>query len=317
MVKRRKTISVIVPCLNEEENILPLYNRLQKVFRKLPLFVPEYIFVDNNSPDGSEDIFTSLAKRDKKVKVIFMSRNFGSPQPSFVAGLTNARGDAVILLQGDIQDPPELIPAFIKKWGEGYDIVYGTRIKRRGNSFLMNIFYKVFYVLLKKLSYLDIPMETGDFSLLDRVVVNQLLQFPEVDYHLRGLRAFVGFRHTSIPYVRDARTRGKSTENFFSSLWWAKTIIVNFSLRPLALVSQIAFMVMLFTLAALFINIFSLFIFHDSPRGVPTIILLILFLGAIQMLSLSIIAEYLGKIFLEVKGRPRFIIRKLLNIKKV
>ena len=308
-----KKISVIVTCYNEEENIIPLYERLQKVFKKI-LYRYEIIYVDNDSTDNSLQIFKNLAKKDRAVKVIIMSRNFGSPQPSFVAGLKHSTGDAIVLLHGDIQDPPELIPKFIKYWEKKYDVVYGIRTDRKGTGLIYNFLYKAFYHVLKKLSYIDIPLHAGEFSLFDKKIKKELMQFKEFDYYLRALRSYVGFKQIGIPYIRDARIHGKSTENFFKSLWWAKTIIINFSLKPLEWISKVAFAVMLLAFLYMAGSIISVFVFKNSPTGIPTIVVLILFLGGIQLLSLSVIAEYLAKIFIEIKGRPRYIIKKTYNL---
>jgi dolichol-phosphate mannosyltransferase len=311
---KSKTISVIVACYNEDKNINEIYKRIISVFKNNKSYDYEIIFVDNDSSDNSEKLFNNLAEKNKKVKIIFMSRNFGSPQPSFIAGLEYSKGDAAILLHGDIQDPPELIPKFIEKWKKGYDVVYGIRKTRKGYGFFMNLFYKSFYYLLQKLSYIKIPLNAGDFSLIDRKVINELLKIEEYDYYLRCLRAYVGFKQTGIEYIRDSRKYGKSNENIFTGLWWAKTIIINFSFQPLEFISKIAFLVMFFSFIFIIINIILILIYRNSPPGIPTVVILILFLGGIQLLSLSIIAEYLAKIFLEVKRRPRYIIKKKLNI---
>jgi glycosyltransferase involved in cell wall biosynthesis len=292
-----------------------MYDRIVSVFRKLTLYRYEIIFIDNDSEDDSREVLLRLAYKDRSVKVVFMSRNFGSPQPSFLAGLTYAKGDAVVLLHGDIQDPPELIPQFIGKWKKGYQVVYGIRKKRDGYNLIWNLFYHGFYFLLKKLSYVNIPLDAGEFSLIDRQVVKELLKIDEYDYYLRCLRAFVGFSQTGIEYVREPRRRGRSSENMLTSFWWAKTIIINFSMKPLEIISQFALVVMAGSFIAVIINIILVLVFGHSPRGIPTIVVLILFLGGVQLLSLAIIAEYLAKIFLEVKRRPRYIIRKTINMK--
>ncbi len=311
---KQTLISLIVPCYNEQLNIELMYRRITAVFKKLPGYDFELLYVDNASVDGSAAIYSRLAKKDKRVKVILMSRNFGSPQPSFVAGLSFAKGDAAVLLHGDIQDPPEMIPDFIKRWRQGYDVVYGVRTSRRGYNVMWNLMYKGFYYLLEKLAYIQIPLNAGEFSLIDRRVMKELASFDEYDYYLRGLRAFVGFRQIGISYVRDSRVRGQSTESFWSGLWWAKTILINFSFRPLEWISTIAFGVVVLTVLLFIVNVIVVFIFHNSPRGIPTIVLLMLFLGGVQLLSLSVIAEYLAKIFLEVKRRPKYIIQKTLNL---
>ena len=315
--KKKKTlISVIVPCFNETENIKLLYERVTEVFKNLSNFTFEIIYVDNASTDSSEKIINKLAIKDNKVKAIFMSRNFGSPQPSFIAGLEYSRGEAAVFLHGDIQDPPELIPQFIQKWLSGYDVIYGVRTSREGYNLVWNFFYKVFYLILNKLAYIEIPLNSGEVSLMSKRAYTELLKLEENDYYLRCLRAFVGFKQVGVPYVRSARLHGKSTENFFTGLWWAKTILVNFSFKPLEWISLLAFSVMLLTFLLIVINLIWIIIYHDSPRGVPTIVILVLFLGGIQLLSLSVIAEYLARIFLEVKKRPRYIIRKIINLPK-
>lgn len=318
MKQNSQLISIVVACYNEEENILEMYNRVQAVFKKIEnKYSFELLFVDNNSTDNSMNVYSAIVKKDPRVSVICMSRNFGSPQPSFIAGLEHAKGSASILFHGDIQDPPELIPSFIQKWEEGYDVVYGIRKDRKGYNFIWRFFYKFFYYLLKKLSYITIPMNAGDFSLMDRVVVKELVNINEYDYYIRCLRAFVGFKQVGISYVRDARHRGKSTENFISGMWWAKTIIVNFSFKPLTWISQLAFLIVIASFLSIIIFLVSYYFNPNSPRGIPTLFILILFLGGVQLLSLSVIAEYMSKIFLEVKKRPRFIIRKILTHKTV
>lgn len=309
---KNKKISVIVSCFNEEKNIREIYERIFRVFGKLD-YKYEIIFVDNSSEDTSVKIYKDLAKKDKNVKIIIMSRNFGSPQPSFIAGLENSTGDAAVLLHGDIQDPPEMISEFVKKWENGYQVVYGVRKFRKGYGFLMNFFYKSFYFLLQKLSYIKIPLDAGDFSLIDKVVIKELLKMEEYDYYLRCLRAYVGFDQIGIEYVRDSRKQGRSSENLFTGLWWAKTIIINFSLKPLELISKIAMVVMAFSFIFILVNVAMIIVNRNSPPGIPTIVILILFLGGIQLLSISIIAEYLAKIFLEIKRRPKYIIRKKIN----
>jgi len=307
-----KKISIIVACYNEEKSVNEMYKRIIRVFNKLD-YTYEIIFIDNNSDDNSIKLYTDIAKKNKNVKVILMSRNFGSPQSSFLAGLEYSTGDAVVLLHGDIQDPPELIPEFTKMWEKGYDVVYGVRKIRKGYGFLMNFFYRSFYYLLKKLSYINIPLDAGDFSLMDKVVVKELLNLGEYDYYIRCLRAYVGFKQIGIEYVRDSRKNGRSTENFFTGLWWAKTIIINFSFKPLEIISRIAMLIMSFSFLFIIINVVTVLIDRNSPPGIPTIVILILFLGGVQLMCISIIAEYLAKIFLEVKNRPKYIIRKKIN----
>lgn len=309
----KKLISIIITCFNEGDSIKDAYERIRKIFGKIKEFDFEVIYVDNNSQDGSEKVYERLAKKDRRVRAILMSRNFGSPQPSFLAGLEKCRGDAAVLLHGDLQDPPELTEKFLEYWSKGYDVVYGVRTKRKGYGLLMNFFYKLFYFVLKKLAYIEIPLNAGEFSLIDRKVINELIKIDEYDYYLRCLRAYVGFRQKGIEYVRDARTRGRSTESLASGFWWAKTIIINFSFKPLEWISKLAFVIVVFSFLSIAIFLVYYFFNPNSPRGIPTLFVLILFLGGIQLLSISVIAEYLAKIFLEVKRRPRYIIRKIIS----
>jgi glycosyltransferase involved in cell wall biosynthesis len=310
---KKKTISMIVACYNEEENIVEMYKRIAEVFKKLPRYNFEIVYVDNASTDSSEKLYEKLAKKDKRVSAVVMSRNFGSPQPSFLAGLDASRGDAAMLLHGDIQDPPELLTKFIRKWENGYMVIYGVRTSRRGYNLFWNVLYKGFYYLLNKLAYIRIPLNAGDFSLIDKRVTKELLVMDEYDYYLRCLRAYVGFKQIGIPYIRDARAHGRTNENLLSGFWWAKTILVNFSFKPLEWISSIAFGVMIVTFLLGALDLVLTLINRQAPQGVPTIVLLILFLGGVQLLALSLIAEYLAKIFLEVKRRPRYIIRRVIK----
>lgn len=190
------------------------------------------------------------------------------------------------------------------------------RIYRKGYGAVMNFLYKSFYYFLQKLAYVRIPLNAGEFSLIDQRVIVELLKIDEYDYYLRCLRAFVGFKQIGIEYTREARHFGRSSENFLSGVWWAKTIIINFSFKPLEWISKLAFLVVAAAFASIIIFLIVYFFHPDSPRGIPTLFVLILFLGGIQLLSIGVIAEYLAKIFLEVKKRPKYIIRKTLNLKK-
>lgn len=312
MAKER--ISIIVPCYNEQDNIEDMYERVVAVFAKLKSYDFEIVYIDNHSLDNSVPIFQKLAKKDKRVKVILMSRNFGSPQPSFLAGMAAASGDSCVLLHGDIQDPPELIPTLLTHWKEGYDVVYGVRTTRKGYGFWWNFYYKAFYFLLKKLAYISIPLNAGEFSLMSRRVMESLLSIPEYDYNVRCLRAFVGFPQLGFPYVREARHKGKSTESFLSGVMWAKAIIFNFSFKPLTWISFLGFMVTISSVLFFFFYCGLLIIDKHRAPGIPTVLFIVLFLGGVQLLCISVIAEYIAKIFLEVKNRPRYIADKTYNM---
>lgn len=307
-----KKISLIIPCYNEKDNILAMYQRLNGVFLKNLSYELEFIYVDNGSTDGSELIYHELAKNDNRMQAIIMSRNFGSPQPSYLAGLRHSAGDAAILIAGDMEDPPEVIPKFLEKWQEGYEVVYGVRKGMRQAAF-RNFLSTIFYWLFQKMAYINIPLDAGDFSLLDRKVINEVVKFDERDFFLRGVRAFVGFKQVGVDFLRDKRQAGESNTSLRVALWWAKTIIINFSFKPLEWVSKLAFFVMIMAFLGIIINLVLYFIIPGAPRGIPTIVILILFLGGIQLLGIGIIGEYLAKIFIEIKHRPRYIIKEIIG----
>ena len=305
-----KMISAIVTLYRDEPAIPIMYERLTKTFQKIGCDY-EIIFVNDGSPDNCEGVLRELCAKDQKVSAIFHSRNFSS-QNAFTSGMKQAIGDAVVLLDGDLQDPPEIIEEFAKKWAEGYDVVYGERVKRDATKFLQ-LAYKAFYRVFQKLAYIKIPLDAGDFSLMDRKVVDALNSMPERDRFMRGLRAWTGFRQTGVPYVRPERMFGRTTNSVIKNIRWAKKGIFSFSYLPLELISFLAIVVVILSLLAIIFYLIAYFIWPGAPKGITTIIILILFLGGIQLLSIAIIGEYLAKIFEETKSRPLFIIKEILN----
>lgn len=304
-------LSVVVVCYRDEGNIKALYERLANVLSEItPRW--EIIYTNDASPDASEAILRELAAKDPRLTVINQARNFGA-QAAFTAGMVQSIGDAVILMDGDLQDPPEVILDFVKKWNEGYDVVYGVRRRREKSMGKLNEWlYHQFYTLFNKLSVMRVPIDAGEFSLIDRKAVDWMNALPERDRLLRGLRAWVGFKQTGVEYVRPERYWGKSTNSFWKNLRWAKRAIFSFSFLPLEWISFVALFVT--GIAALTILAYVILsIFYPSPRGFLTTLTVILFLGAIQLLSLAVIAEYLAKIFEEVKARPRYITREIIN----
>jgi dolichol-phosphate mannosyltransferase len=229
--------------------------------------------------------------------------------------MKQSMGDAVALLDGDLQDPPELIDDFVKKWMEGYDVVYGSRINRE-TSKIMNFSYKFFYRIFNKLSYLEIPLDAGDFSLMDRKVVDSINSLNESDRFIRGLRAWTGFKQIGVPYSRPERLFGKSTNNLFRNIQWAKKGIFSFSYLPLEIISFFSYLIVLISCIGLIIYTILYFIKDETPKGITTLIVLVLFLGGMQLLSISILSEYIGKILEETKKRPNYIIKKILNNRK-
>jgi dolichol-phosphate mannosyltransferase len=303
--KIEKKISAVVACYRDNLSIPVMHERLTAAFRTTG-YDYEIIFVNDGSPADDEKVIRVLCEKDTHVIGISHSRNFGS-QSAFVSGMEVASGDAVVLMDGDGQDPPELIPEFVKKWEEGFDIVYGQRIKREA-PFYMQFFYKLFYRIFRKLSDINVPVDAGDFSLIDKRAVSHILKFTEKDIFLRGLRAWVGFKQVGVPYVRPERLFGKSTNNFGKNVWWAKKGIFSFSMKPLYYIQGLGIAIFFVTIALI---IFYLFYYLMNPykasQGIMTLVMLILGLGSIQLISLSIIGDYIGKITEEVKNRPKFI----------
>jgi len=307
----RKKLSAIIAVYRDGPAIPYMYSRLKDTFEKIGVDY-EIIFVNDCSPDNAREVLVELAEQDKDVVVINHSRNFGS-QSAFTSGMHIATGDAVILLDGDLQDPPELIESFFQKWQEGYDVVYGVRVKRKATLFLQ-VAYKAFYRLFRAAAYVPIPLDAGDFSLLDRRVVNALNSLPENNRFLRGLRTWVGFRQTGVPYVRPERMFGRTTNSLMKNLGWARKAILSFSYAPLELITFLAFITVGLSLLGIVFQIGLRFLAPQLvPSGFSTLIILILFIGGIQLMCLSIIGSYLAHIYDEVKRRPPFIIESILN----
>lgn len=309
-----KLISAVVVCYGDEGNIRALYERLSKALSQITDRW-EVIYVNDASPDNSEAILQELAAKDPRLTLINQSRNFGA-QAAFTAGMIQALGDAVVLMDGDLQDPPELIEEFVQKWNEGYKVVYGVRRQReRSMGKFKQWLYHLFYVFFSKTAYISIPQDAGEFSLMDRVVVDHMNALPERDRFLRGLRAWVGYKSCGIPYIRPERFDGRpsvSTKGLISAFRWARKAIFSFSYKPIEWVTHLA--IVAGFIATVGIGVYVAFsLFTDAPRGLSTVYILIFFFAAIQLLTLAIMGEYIGRIFEEVKGRPRYITRDIVN----
>jgi len=309
-----KRISAVVACYRDAPALRIMYERLRSVFARIGVEY-EIIFVNDCSPDDADKILASLAAEDKQVVVIRHSRNFGS-QNAFTSGMKLATGDACVLLDGDLQDPPELIEEFHKRWQEGFEVVYGIRVKREATRFLQ-VAYKAFYRVFRAASYLPMPLDAGDFSLLDRRVVDALNSLPENNRFLRGLRAWVGFKQTGVPYVRPERMFGVTTNSLLRNLGWARRAIFSFSYVPIDIMTGLAVATVLISLFLAVLHIVVRLLEPQLvPAGLTTVIVLILFLGGVQMLCFSIIGSYLLHIYDEVKRRPPYIVDYVLNSPK-
>lgn len=307
---KKQKLSAIIACYRDEQSIPVMYQRLSAVFKALGVNY-EIIFVNDGSPDDTEEVLRKLVEKDEHVIAINHARNFSS-QMAFTSGMNISTGDAVIFMDGDLQDPPELIKAFFEKYQKGYDVVYGTRIKR-DEVWYMQLLYKLFYRFFKKLSYLNMPLDAGDFSLIDRKVVEELKKFPERDRFIRGLRAWVGFKQIGVPYVRPKRMFGVSTNNLFKNFRWAIKGIFSFSYAPLEMMTNLSLLVCGAAFLGIIWQVINRFLDPGTPRGISTVIVVVLFMGAIQLLGISILGEYLMKIFEEVKQRPHYIVKSIMK----
>ncbi|WP_027474723.1 NAD-dependent epimerase/dehydratase family protein [Curvibacter gracilis] len=308
--KDKNSISAVIACYRDGQAIPIMHERLCTVFQRLGLDY-EIIFVNDNSPDDSAEVIREISARDPHVIGITHSRNFGS-QAAFRSGMEISSKEAVVLMDGDLQDPPELIEAFVERWRAGADVVYGRRIKR-DMPVLLEACYRAFYRIFSMMSEVPVPKDAGDFSLMDRNVVYWLLQCQERDSFLRGLRAYVGFRQEGVDYVRPERMFGVSTNNWIKNIGWAKKGIFSFSRMPLHLLTAAGGVTSLATiiLATYSIGV-RIFDANSVPKGVTFLSLLIMFFGSFTLLGIGLLGEYIGKIFEETKARPAFIRRSLI-----
>lgn len=306
-----KLISIIIPVLNEEENLPILYERVRK---NLKGFKYEIIFVNDGSYDQSQKVIEKIISGDKSVKLINLSRNFGH-QIAISCGIDYAQGDAAVIIDADLQDPPEVIPAMIKKWQEGFDVVYAVRKAREGENVLKKLTAFIFYRVLVFLSRTKIPVDTGDFRLISKKVILVLRRTREYQRFMRGLVSWVGFSQTGIEFTRGRRFSGKTKYPLFSMIKFALDGILSFSLFPLRLVSMMGIVTVAILVLLIFYSLYRTAIGQTVPGWASTTII-ILFLGSIQLISIGIIGEYLGRIYEEVKRRPLYIVDSTLGFDK-
>ena len=308
---RKRSVSAVIACYKDEQAIPIMHRRLTDTFVKMGVDY-EIIFVNDCSPDDSAKVIEDISARDAHVIGISHSRNFGS-QMAFRSGMELCTKDSVVLLDGDLQDPPELIEQFHQKWSEGWDVVYGRRVKREMSIF-WGFMYKAFYRVFAAFSYVPIPHDAGDFSLMDRRVFSWLLNCPERDLFVRGLRAYVGFKQTGVDYVRPERMFGVSTNSLLKNIGWAKKGIFSFSDTPLTMLTATGIVLLsLSVLAGLVMAILRLMVPDIAPRGVTTILISVLFFGSLNLFAVGLVGEYVAKIMAEVKGRPRLIRASLIR----
>jgi len=297
--------SLIVPIFNEEETLPALYERVVRVMDGLD-GDSELLLVNDGSRDGSLALLRQLQSQDARVCYLSLARNFGH-QIAVTAGLNFARGQAAVILDADLQDPPELIPELIRRWREGYQVVYAQRTKRKREGWFKKLTAYAFYRLLRRLADVDIPADTGDFCLMDRQVIDLLNAMPERNRYIRGLRSWVGFRQTSVYFEREPRFAGEVKYTFRKSFRLAVNSLVSFSIVPLRLSTYLGLFSALMALGMVGL-VFYWRLYQPASRltGLAAIVIAILFLGSVQLICIGILGEYIGRIYEEVKGRPLY-----------
>jgi glycosyltransferase involved in cell wall biosynthesis len=309
MARLERLLSVVAPMMDEEETVEPFLARVRAALDGVTF---EVILVDDGSKDGTVAAMEAAAAADPRVKIVSLSRNFGH-QPALTAGLEHARGDAVVMLDGDLQDPPEVIPQMLERWREGVDVVYAVRQQRLGETVFKRVTARGFYKVFRRLTRMDLAVESGDFRLMDRRALRALLAMPERNRFLRGMTVWIGFTQTAVPFVREERTAGVTKYPLRKMLRFSFDAITSFSSVPLQwatflgfVFSGVAFLGIPLTIVARYTNVYE--------RGVPSTILIILLLGGIQLITVGIIGEYVGRIYDEVKHRPLYVVGKRVNL---
>ena len=309
-----KKISIVVPMYNEEEMAVICYERISKVLKELDNYESEIIIVNDGSKDKTLQIIEELAQKDSKLKVISFSRNFGH-QAAVTAGLKETKGDAIVIIDADMQDPPELIKDMISLWEQGNDVIYAVREKRKGESMFKLLSAKMFYKILYNMSDVKIPKDTGDFRLADRKVVDVINALPEHNKYLRGLFSWTGFNQKPIKYSRDERKFGKTKYPLKKMFKLAFDGIISFSNKPLKMIGTIGILSVLISFIVFVYAILSyIFNLNNLVPGWASIIICIAFFSGVQLISIWLISEYISRIYDEARNRPEYIIDKKYNI---
>ncbi len=313
MIKEEEVCSVVIPVFNEEDNLELLHRRLSKVLENLCQQY-EIIFVDDGSRDNSVEIMRRLREANPRVKIISFSRNFGH-QIAITAGIDYTSGSAVIVMDADLQDPPEVIPQLVEKWKEGYDTVYAIRESRR-DPLLKRAIAFVFYRLFRRMSDVDIPVDAGDFRLMSRRVVDILKAMPERNRYLRGLASWVGFNQATVRYARDERYRGERKYTLWQSARLAVDGITSFSHFPLRLVTHLGLIVSLVGFIYTAKIIIDTLLFGRVVPGWTTLMAAVIFLGGVQLIVVGVIGGYIGRIYVEAQQRPLYLIKQKIGFSK-
>lgn len=307
MDQARPTVTILVPMYNEE-SVLPLfYDELNRVIATIPDCDFEFLFVDDGSRDASLSIVKNLASGDDRVRYVALSRNFGKER-ALLAGFDHVRTDAVVVIDADLQDPPALIAEMIEHWREGYQDVYAQRRSRSGETWLKRKTSSAYYRVLQSVTRVEIQADTGDFRLLDRACVDALTRFRESERNTKALFSWIGFRKKAIQYDRDPRAAGSSKFNYWRLTNLAIDGLTSFTTAPLRFSGFFGFAVSLIAFVYLLITVIHALVFGSDAAGYPSLMAVILFLGGVQLMSLGVIGEYVGRIFLETKGRPVYLV---------
>ena len=307
MDQARPTVTILVPMYNEE-SVLPLfYEELNRVIAEIPECDFEYLFVDDGSRDASLSIVKNLASSDPRVHYIVLSRNFGKER-ALLAGFDHVRTDAVVVIDADLQDPPSLIPEMITHWRDGYQDVYAQRRTRSGETWLKRKTSSAYYRVLQSVTRVEIQADTGDFRLLDRACIDALQRFRESERNTKALFSWIGFRKKAIQYDRDPRAAGSSKFNYWKLTNLAIDGLTSFTTAPLRFSGFFGFLVSLVAFVYLIITVVNTLLFGSNAAGYPSLMAVVLFLGGGQPMSLGVIGEYVGRVFLETKGRPVYLI---------
>jgi len=311
-----KKISLVIPVYNEEKVVEECYKRIKETFNEIKNYEYELIFIEDGSHDNTLNLLKEIGKKDEKVKIIIFSRNFGH-QAAVTAGLEYVSGDATVIIDADLQDPPEEIPNMIELWEEGNEVIYGKRKNRKGESAFKILSAKLFYQTLNTLSDVEIPKDTGDFRLVDKSVVDVINQMPEHNKFLRGLFSWVGYKQIPYEYERQERYAGKTKYPFNKMVKLASDGIISFSTKPLKILGILGIFSIILSIVLLIYALISyIFKLNELAPGWTSIMVGITFFAGVELLSIWIMSEYIGRIYDETKNRPEYIIRKEINIKK-
>ena len=311
-----KKVSLVIPMYYEEKVVEECYKRVKEVLENLKNYKHEIVFINDGSKDKTLELLEQIAKKDKNVKILSFSRNFGH-QAAVTAGLKYVTGDAVVIIDADLQDPPELIPDMLKLWEEGNEVIYGKRKTREGESIYKLMTAKMFYKTLNALSDVDIPKDTGDFRLVDKKVVDTINKLPEHNKFLRGLWSWVGYKQCEFEYERKERFAGETKYPLKKMLKLASDGIISFSTKPIKMVGALGFISIIISFCILVYALVSyIFKLNQLSAGWTSIMVAITFFAGVQLLSLWVISEYIGRVYDESKGRPQYIVDKKINFGK-